>query len=528
MVATLLRIRFRVLGNTLARSPWQLVGYVLNGLMAIGALLLIAVGLFFAGMGGADIARVSVIVGGAILTLGWVFGPILLAGIDTSLDTAKLAQFPLTTGRMMLALTVAGLTGIAGAAAILGGIATFAAWWRWPLAALAAVVSVPLGVLVCVLASRTVTSLAAGLGGRRRTQEVIGIIAFAALVLAGPILFGLQRLLGSAVDSGARLESLVDGVSWTPIAAAWAVPGDIATGAYVPALLKALIAAATIVVLWLLWRRSLQSALVSPARSAARTVKAGSLGWFGRMPVGGVGATWARSLTYWLRDSRFLVQLLTGPLIPVVILVYTAGNPRTGFFSGSAIFTGFLLGIAPYTILSYDGTTFATVLQTGIRGVADRFGRILGAASLGLPLVVLVAIVTIAISGQWPYLPAVLGAAIGMLLTAYGLSAVSSALLVIPVAAPGDNPFKRVPGTTFAMGLMFMGLSVGAVVLASPGIVLAILAFVLDSTLYTWLAFAVGTVLGIALCAVGILVGGRIFDRTAPSLLARLKAFKGA
>ena len=36
MVATVLRLRYRILGNTLARSPWQLVGFCFG---MLGALL---------------------------------------------------------------------------------------------------------------------------------------------------------------------------------------------------------------------------------------------------------------------------------------------------------------------------------------------------------------------------------------------------------------------------------------------------------------------------------------------------------
>jgi ABC-2 type transport system permease protein len=528
VVATLLRIRFRILGNTLSRSPWQLVVFVLTTLWAAGLLLLVAVGLFFAGTAGVEFARYAIIAGGGILTLGWALLPVLAAGVDTTLDPAKLAPFPMTTGRMMIAIAVAGVTGIPGLATLLGGLATFATWWRWPLALVAAVVCVPLGVAICVVASRTVASLASGFGGRRRVQETIGLLVFVLLLFASPIFLGLGQLVRAGAESGAQLTGILEAVSWTPIAAAWAVPGDIAAGSPLPALVKALLAVATLALLWLLWRRSLAAALVSPARSTARRARAGSLGWVGRLPTGSIGATWARSLTYWLRDVRYLQQLLLTPFIPILVLIYSGGDLTSPFFAGSAIGSAFFVGIAPYAIISYEGTAFATVLQTGIRGVADRLGRMLAAASVALPLVLLACIVTVGLAGRWEALAAVIGASIGMLLTAYGVCAVSSALLVIPVPGAGDNPFKRVPGATFTMGLAFMGLWLVAGILAAPEIVLAILALTVGGELFTWLALAVGLVLGLVLCAGGILIGGRIFDRNAPALLARLKSYQGA
>ena len=43
MVGTLLRLRFRVLANTLARNPFQLVAVILGGVLA-GLMLLLALG----------------------------------------------------------------------------------------------------------------------------------------------------------------------------------------------------------------------------------------------------------------------------------------------------------------------------------------------------------------------------------------------------------------------------------------------------------------------------------------------------
>lgn len=516
MVATLLRIRFRVLGNTLARNPWQLVGFVFGAFGALWAIAFAGIGLFLAGAAGVDVARNSVVVAGAIVTLGWVVGPIFVAGVDTTLDPAKLAPFPMTTRRMMAAITAAGATGIPGIACAAGAVLTFLVWWRWPVAAGAAVVAVPLGFAIWIVASYTVATLAGGLGGNRRTREALALVAFGVLVFASPILVGVLSLLEAAADQGAQLVAIVEAVSWTPIAAAWAVPGDLAAGSPVTALLKLLIAAATLALLWLLWNRSLAASVVSsPTRSSARRA------------AGGAGATWARSTTTWLRDLRYVRQLLFVPFLPVVVLLYTGWDLTHGAFALSGLFVAFFVGILPYTDVSFDGTAFGTVLQTGISGRADRLGRMLGAASIGVPLTLVVDVVVAAISGRWELLPAVLGASIALLLVGYGASAVSSALLIVPTPAPGDNPFKRVPGATFAMFLIFLGCWLAVAVLAAPAVVPAVLAAVFGWSLAGWIALGVGVVLGPALFCVGVAVGGRVFDRTAPSLFLQLKALKG-
>lgn len=529
MVATVLRIRFRVLGNTLTRNAWQLVGFLFGAFSALWMLVLATVGLFFLGGLGLDPARYSITVAGAVLTLGWVLGPVFAAGVDTTLDPSKLAPFPMSTNRMMVAIAAGGATGIPGIASGLGALATFAVWWRWPAAAAAAVVCVPLGFAIAVVASRLVASFAAGLGGRRRTRELIGLIAFGAVIFASPIILGILSLIEAAAERGAQIVTIIEGLSWTPIAAAWAVPGDLAAGDPVTAALKALIAAATLALLWLLWHRSLSASLIAPpSRSAGHAAKAGALGWFGRMPTGATGATWARSLTYWLRDLRYARQLLLVPFMPIVVLIYTQWDVSNEFFALSGILVAFFLGVLPYTDVSYDGTAFATVLQTGIRGRADRAGRMLAAASVGVPLQLIATLVTVAISGRWDLLPAALGGSIALLLTGYGVSAVSSALLIVPTPASGDNPFKRVPGATFGMFLVFLLCWIAAVGLASPALVLTAVSAVTGSVLFGWLSLLVGIAIGLVVFPAGIVVGGKQFDRTAPDLLFRLQSLKGA
>jgi ABC-2 type transport system permease protein len=488
-----------------------LVGLVVAGLVAVAV---------FQGL---DITRAIAVVAGSALLLGWTLGPLIVAGSDGMVDAARLAPFPFSQRGLMLALAGTGLTGIPGIATALTALASIVLWVRWPLAAVVALPMAVVAVLTCVLFSRLVTTVATGFSGRRRGQEIIGTVVIGLLIMTGPILTGVLGLVDAADDLPARLGTAGTVLGWTPIGAAWAVPGDVAAGEWLPALCKSAIAVGTLAALWFVWARALYAAAGTRPRAAARTVKSGALGLFGVMPTGGVGATWARSLTSWLRDPRYLRQLIFIPLFPA-LFAFTTGVDG-GLFGASAIIVALILAISTYADISYDGTAFASVLASGVTGRADRWGRALGAGSVGVPAVIAVAVVVAAVTGEWGRLLAVLGGSLGVLLVGYGVSAVSSALIVVPVPRAGDSPFKTVPGQTFASGMLVF-LAMGAsLVLGAPALVLAIVSMVTASAPLGAVALLVGIVVGAGVIVGGVFLGGRLLDRSGPGLLQRIKAF---
>ncbi len=525
MVATLLRLRFRVLGNQLARSPWQLVGFVLGALYGVVVLMGVVAGLVLLGFTDVRLAGTVIVGAGSLVTLGWALIPLVAFGVDTTLDPDRLVVFPMTTSRMMVGLTLAAVCGIPGIITSVAALATIATWAHWPAAILAWLVSTPLAILTAVIASRAVATVAAGFGGGRRLREVAGILVFIPLILAGPIIAGLAT--GVSVNAQ-TLAELVPSLGWTPLGAAWAVPADAATGDLGAAAAKLLIALATLAALWLLWRASLARALVRPRLSSAAAVRSGSIGWFGRVPTGAAGAVFARALTYWTRDPRYLRQLIAVPLVPVLLWFYARDGDPLVALAFSAPIIAFIIGIVVYADISYDGTAFGTEVATGARGRADRLGRTLAAAAVAVPLVVLAAILPLALAGDWGQLPGVLGMALGILFTCYGVCAVTSAQLVVPVPDSGDNPFKRVPGTTFLQGMAFFGIWLVALALSAPAVIVGIIGYFTASLALSWIAFAIGVVFGTAVLVGGILIGGTMLDRSGPVLLARLKAMKNA
>ncbi len=523
MVAHLIRLRFLLLGNMLRRSPWQIVATVLGGLYGLGVLALVVAGLVALGFAPLELARTITVLGGALVVAGWVVLPLIASGTDQTVDPARLARFPIRPTTLVVALTASGVLGVPGIVTSIAALASALTWARHPLAAVVAVPSVALGVLVCVIGSRLAVALASGHLGGRRAQERRGLLVLIPLILLGPIIVGLSSLVRSAP---AVWPSVAAVASWTPLGAAWAVPGDVAAGSVGIAALHALITVATVVLAALAWRRALARALETPARESSSGVSHAGLGLFGLFPGTPTGAVAARALTYWVRDPRYSRSLVIIPLVPVLLAFYSTTTRNPGMLVATGPLVALLLGLSIYTDVSYDNTAFALHLQKGASGRADRIGRVVALAVFAVPVTILLAIGSIWYLGSWSALPGVLGLSLGALASAFGLSSVTSARWAFPVPAPGDNPFRARPGGGFSLVLTTWGTWGALAVLASPELVLAAVGAATGSALLEWLALAVGLLLGCALLVVGVRWGGAILDRRGPELLAQLQEQK--
>ncbi|WP_026532816.1 hypothetical protein [Arthrobacter sp. H41] len=523
MVADLVRLKFTLLRNSLRRSTGQLIGLILGGLYGLGILGFLVAGLVLLGAADPEVIRSVVVIGGSAAVLGWVVIPVAATGIDMTLDPARFVTFAVPMRQLLTGLTLGGLIGVPGAITLVAALAQAFSWIRFPAAAIAALVCGLLAVVLCVVASRLVTTAISSLAGTRRFRDVSGIVTIIPLVLLGPIIGGITAGFQGSPGFAAVL---ADMLAWTPLGALWAVPADVALGHQVQALLHFLIGVASIGVCAWLWSVTLGRALVTPAYNAVTKKGAGNLGWFGRLPGTPTGAVAARALTYWMRDPRYSASLLTVPLIAVVL--YFAGSQGDGLsaFSFVGPFTAFLLAWSISADIAYDNTAFWLHLSTGVSGQADRAGRAAGLLMFGIPFALVFTVVPLLVSDNLQHLPVMLGLSAGLLLAGTGLSCVVSARYTYNVPLPGESPFKTPPGTNFAMfGIQFVGWLV-LLVLALPEIILTVLYFVTGDALFGWLTLAVGILLGGVMLVLGIRIGGRWYDSRGPELLSAVSVNK--
>ncbi|QDZ15171.1 transporter [Humibacter ginsenosidimutans] len=519
MVAALVRLRLLVLRNSFKRSVGQLIAVIIGGLYGLFVLGMVIVGLFALNLASIELARTIVVLAGSVLVLGWAVMPLLFS-VEQTLDAPHLAAYPIPLNKLLLGLLISGVVGIPGAITTIACVFTFGSWLRMPgIAALALLCGI-VGALFCVMLSRAVTSAAAGLASGRRFREAAGILIFIPLLLLGPIIAGTTSSLRHSQDV---LPSLADAMSWTPLGAVWAIPSQVALGDPLGALWRALIALATIAVVYLVWRWGLARALVTPVHTAAKVRAQGKLGMFARMPATPAGAIAARSLIYWFRDPRYVRQLVIIPIMPILFWFYSSLTHVSELVLWSGPLVAFLLGVSLIADVSFDSTAFVLHVSKGVPGRADRWGRASAVLFFGLPASVAVVIVTAALTREWALVPALLGLAVGLLLGGLAVCSVTSSVLVYPAPAPGDNPFKTRPGANTAlMGSTFLSWGVLAV-LTAPEIVFVIVAVVSGEALWGWIALVLGVVLGPIELAIGVRLGGRILDRRAPLLLMQLQ-----
>jgi ABC-2 type transport system permease protein len=518
VVALVLRLRLALLANAFRRSPWQVLGLVAAAVYGI-LVTVLAIGAL-AGLRDADVdsARDIVVAGGALVVLGALVVPLVL-GADDALDPRRFAPYGIEPRRLALALGVAALVSAPGAALVVVALTTVVTWSRDPATALLAVLAAAAAVVTCVLVARLSTVAASVLLSTRRARETTGLVAGLVAVLLVPVVVALAQ--ADLLDDGLRpVRGLLGVLAWTPFGAAWAAPAAAVAGDAGGAIGMLLVALVSAALLALLWARAVPWSLTAPDRARGGRTQTG-LGWFARFGTTPAGAVAARSVTYWIRDPRYRATLVLIPVLPLVLLVplvivdVDAHVLALVPLPVMALF----LGWSVHNDTAHDHTAVWLHVVSGIRGTADRIGRVVPVLAIGVPLVAIGAPLSALGFGDPAVLPSVVGVSGGVLLAGVGLASFFSARFPYPASRPGDSPFHAPQtvgaGTSTVPTLTF----IATVVLALPSAWLAWMGLVHGGAYPTW-SLVVGLGIGVVALVAGVLGGGRVFERRGPELLA--------
>ncbi|MFB2584182.1 ABC transporter permease [Herbiconiux liukaitaii] len=518
MVAEFLRLRLRLLGNTFKRSTSELTGVVIGAILALLLAVAAVVALVMLRDAPADLARNSVVLGGSLVVAVFWFAPVLFSLRDGT-DPRAFSLLGLTPDRIAFGLFVVAFVSLPAVVVTVASLATVVTWSASPGSTLLALVSALLGAITCVLGARLSLSLSAFAFASRRARDLGAAAAVLALVVIVPGLV-LLGLTGWGNDGGGFFTTLTGILGWTPLGAVWAVPADAVNGQWVFAVLKLLIAAATVALLWLAWKGLVALMLVTPGRDIEVREHSG-LGWFARTPTTPMGAVAARTLTYWERDARYYAQLVIVPVVPLVAVIVF-------IFVGVPIeYTALLpvpimcvfLGWAVHNDVAFDNTAVWLHVVTGRLGLADRVGRMVPVILIAIPLIGIGSFLSVLFADQLDALPAVLGTSTCLVLAGLGLGSVFSARFPYPATRPGDSAFSQ-PQATGATSVLAQVFSFfGTVALSTPAIVFGVLGVFVDPEYY-WLSLWTGLGVGVVVLVVGVAAGAAIFNRRGPEILA--------
>ena len=517
MVAHILRLKLTLLGNSFRRSPWQVIGTVFSLLYGLGTAAFLTAALVALRFVGADVARDAVIVLGALVVVIFTLLPLSL-GIDDTLDPRKFGLFGIRTTKLAAVLIVGSVVSVPAFVITAISLAQLVTWGRDGLSEVLAIAAAVLIVLTCLLSARISTSLAAFLLSTRRARDFTAIGAIVAAIAFSPLI-----IVASTIDwkhYGLQLLSdVADVVSWTPIAAAWAIPGDAANGDLDMAFEKLAIAIGTVVVLAVIWRVLVGRMLTTPVlQPHSRTYSGlGLFDVFARTPTGAIAA---RSLTYWLRDTRYGTSLVIIPIIPVfmVISLYIAGIPLNVLALVPLPIICLFLSWFVHNDVSFDNTALWLHLSTSTSGRADRLGRLIPVLVVGIPLIAIGATVSAWLYGDWFVLGSLVGVSTSILLTGLGLSSITSARFPYPTVRPGDSPFSQPQGGGSPAGMIQAFSFLTILILAIPAVFAAVLGFTTDDGWHL-LSLAIGVGVGVIALVVGVAVGSRVYDRRTSELL---------
>lgn len=537
------RLKLRVMGNNFRGQGWRIamfVGGALLGLWfaAAGFLLFAAPGL----TGDGRYAVLIAAAGGGLLVLGWLFLPLVFFGVDETLDPARFALLPLPRRTLVTGLFVAALISVPVLAVLIASFGLVLTAWSlggWS-AGLVAVVGVLAGILLCVAASRAVTSAFATMLRSRRVRDLAAVLLAVTAALLGPLqVFGLAALREA---DWTRLTGAATVIGWTPLGAPWTVGIDVAQGRVWAAPVKLLITVVALGALLAWWSRSIESAMVGAASAGKAPVRRGVTGgavaqlfprvasWAGRDRF---GALVAREARYWWRDARRRANLITiavvGIFVPVMINV-TGGDFAAmgdeGFTAAasdsspvvvtiSMLLVGVLAAVTLANQFGFDGSAYAANVVAGVPGRVELRARMTAFSLYVLPMLGVVSVVLSLVLAR----PGWIGLTIGGLVATYGAGlAVNSLVSVLGAYSLPEtsNPFAMNSGAGLAKGLLTLLAMLASVVAAVPMVVAAALL----GDAWLWLALPVGVAYGLGAALLGAYLAGDVLDRRQPELLA--------
>jgi ABC-2 type transport system permease protein len=499
MAWVLVQLKLKLLTNALRSSQRARVSFVVSSIFA----LLVAAGAFvlLALLHGATAVTLTAAIF-TVFAFGWLLLPVMLFGLDGTLDPATLALYPLRTRPLAIGLLAASATGAWPVANVIGLLGVTVGLASGALGIVIALVAVVLEVLFCITLARLFTVSLAGLLRSRRGKDFAALLIVPLFALYELLVQLIPRLAAEGKITGHTFAGPDRWLRWLPPGLAAHAIQDASDGHAGTAFARLGLLAAVVIALGALWVLSLRRALVTvDTTTQSSAVRSAALP-FAR--YGLAGAVAGRFLVYQRRDPASITRWC---IVAIVMGVASIAAIRTPHYAVglvlSAVLGGGMIGLMQSNSIGFTGPAFwleATSL-TSERDLRAYFaGRNVVIAAIAVPLMLVISVALAIAAGHPVY--AVWAGAIDI--AAIGAALALSSAFSVTVAYPGQRRIgSPVPGNADGYSGQAIVCSLGSLfgvgLLTLPVTLLVLLTDSLATPVRAPLIAAWGIVYGITL-----------------------------
>jgi ABC-2 type transport system permease protein len=442
MARLLVQLKLRLLRNALRASTGAQIAFILSTLLA----LVIAIVVFYllailpSGIAGANLTTLIFCMFG----LAWLVLPLMIFGLDSTLDPATLALYPLRTRPLAVGLLAASATGAWPTATLIGLLGVTIGLARGAFGVLIALLAVMLQVLFCLAMARFVTTSLAGVLRSRRGKDFAALLFIPLFAVYEGFFQIVPRLASEHALTASTFGDVDKWLRWTPPGLAVHAIYDASTGHPGTAILRLAVLVGIIIVLGALWIRSLRHALVTTDTSTQSAVRGTALP-FARYGLRGTVA--ARFWLYQRREPYTLIYWgITAVIMAVVAFRLVLTPDWFGGLIASGIAGGAFVGAFHSNAIGWSGPGFGleAMALNDRRALRAYFsGQNIALGVIGVPLVTAVCFV-LAVVAKHP-IDGFVGMACGLAGIGAGLALANlfTVTMAYPVEKRGGTPMPR-------------------------------------------------------------------------------------
>jgi len=452
----------------------------------------------------------------ASMALGWVFGPVLIGGVDETVDPTRLALLPMQPSERYVVQLAAALTGTGPMAAATGlFLGLTIGHTRMSLSILTVPLAAFTAVFLMVGAARSLAAMLA-IAQRSRVGRDVAVLMAA---LAGGVVFTMAQL---ARDVGARADAVIDAMGWIPVAWPARAINNARSGEHLASLGWLGLSMVLAVAAHLGWIWLSNFLLLNGERSAQtrrrsnRSVLSGARTRF--------GAALARQWIYLRRSPNNRIAIVYGTVFGIAFAMVQIVQRGDG--NGMAAAFGILLALlanlgSSTNVLGFDaGSMWIEVLADGPGRVHMMARQLIALPNLLLPTWLSGLVVGIW-TGEWMMVGFVCLLAVSLSMNVLTFGIFASALAPAPLP-DWDNPFGNRAGNDSRGLRLVISVLIGIVLISVLSAPILIVVFTSFGTWWMWstplLALAYSAI-PFALAAMWV---GRYLSGKEPDLLAIL------